>query len=200
MEELMECPICHTTYSGKKKCPRCQVPLQPVKPAEPEPVEEKTESAIEAEPSADPGAPVVPDYYVECPECGRRGEPGSECPICGTLLPGGVKEQAVCEVPGVLHDGTKIALPVGKAVILGRESDNECVRGAFARYDVVSRKHCEIVIKKTGDAVTVRDCGSTNHTYVNEERAFLKKNEVRAVKLPATIRLGQRVSIRIGGE
>ena len=166
--------------------------------------------------------PALPEHFVNCPSCGRPGEPGTTCNQCGEVIPeakrsvpvaasagtaravpvdGTRMESGSVEVMlGVLHDGTRVELPIGQKILLGRESDDCNVRAAFSKYDAVSRKHCEIVIDRTGRGVTVRDCGSTNHTWVGDSSEFLKKDDVRTVKLPATIRLGRHVSITIGGE
>ena len=228
MEELMECPVCHQTYTDRKVCPRDQTRLRPVKKAEddaPAQAGAVPQSEATTQPAHTPEVieQAPPQHFVPCSSCGRPGEPGSVCSQCGETIPGEVQSIPVEAAPahpaaaipadgtriepgpvevmvGVLHDGTRIELPIGQRIVLGRESDDCRVTAAFSKYDVVSRRHCEIVIDRTGRGVTVRDCGSTNHTWIDNPSDYLKKNEVRTVKLPATIHLGQRVSITIGGE
>jgi len=60
--------------------------------------------------------------------------------------------------------GTVFALPGEGKLLVGRESDAELV--LFE--DLVSRRHAEFVVKD--GAVTLRDLGSTNGTFVNGQR------------------------------
>jgi predicted component of type VI protein secretion system len=79
----------------------------------------------------------------------------------------------------VQEDGAKKPVPMRKSrLVVGRKP--ECaIRIPVAS---VSREHCEIV--QEGDALVVRDLGSSNGTYVNRERvqeAQLKAGDILAV-------------------
>jgi hypothetical protein len=62
-----------------------------------------------------------------------------------------------------------VDVPAGTSVILGRDPAQSLVAAAFAQYDNVSRKHATVVVDDSGRA-TIRDEGSTNGTFVNNER------------------------------
>ena len=66
-------------------------------------------------------------------------------------------------VLGGKHKGQTIALPIGKFLI-GREEDCHLRPNS----DLVSRHHCVFLVDEYG--VRLRDLGSTNGTFINEER------------------------------
>ena len=72
-----------------------------------------------------------------------------------------------------------VDVPAGTSVILGRDPAQSLVAAAFAQYDNVSRKHATVVVDDSGRA-TIRDEGSTNGTFVNNERV-MPYTEVRLV-------------------
>jgi hypothetical protein len=72
-----------------------------------------------------------------------------------------------------------VDVPAGTSVILGRDPAQSLVAAAFAQYDNVSRKHATVVVDDGGRA-TLRDEGSTNGTFVNNERV-MPYTEVRLV-------------------
>ena len=74
---------------------------------------------------------------------------------------------------------TLAAVPAGTSVILGRDPAQSLVAAAFAQYDNVSRKHATVVVDDGGRA-TIRDEGTTNGTFVNNERV-MPYTEVRLV-------------------
>jgi len=62
-----------------------------------------------------------------------------------------------------------VDIPAGTSVLLGRDPAESLVAAAFARFDNVSRRHATIEVDDSGHA-TIRDEGSTNGTFVNEDR------------------------------
>ena len=70
-------------------------------------------------------------------------------------------------------------IPAGTSVLLGRDPAESLVAAAFARFDNVSRRHATVQVDDAGHA-TIRDEGSTNGTYVNDDRV-LPGAEVRLV-------------------
>jgi DNA-binding NtrC family response regulator len=93
----------------------------------------------------------------------------------------------------VVLSGTRkgAIVPVGDATHIGKADDNELVLGD----DTVSRHHCELV--REGNAVRVRDLGSTNGTRVDGTRvqdallspgAVLKVGEVEIALRPGAQR------------
>ena len=72
-----------------------------------------------------------------------------------------------------------VDIPAGTSVMLGRDPAESLVAAAFARFDNVSRRHATVQVDDAGHA-TIRDEGSTNGTYVNDDRV-LPGTEVRLV-------------------
>jgi pSer/pThr/pTyr-binding forkhead associated (FHA) protein len=64
-----------------------------------------------------------------------------------------------------------VDIPAGTSVLLGRDPAESLVAAAFARFDNVSRRHATVVVDDSGHA-TIRDEGSTNGTYVNDDRVL----------------------------
>jgi hypothetical protein len=64
-----------------------------------------------------------------------------------------------------------VDIPAGTSVLLGRDPAESLVAAAFARFDNVSRRHATVVVDDAGHA-TIRDEGSTNGTYVNDDRVL----------------------------
>lgn len=71
-------------------------------------------------------------------------------------------------------------------IIIGRTAA-EGVNCVLAGDDSVSRKHAEIIVDADGGHATVRDLGSSNGTYVNNQRIF----EPRTVGLRDELRFGR---------
>jgi hypothetical protein len=72
-----------------------------------------------------------------------------------------------------------VDIPAGTSVLLGRDPAESLVAAAFARFDNVSRRHATVEVDDLGHA-TIRDEGSTNGTFVNEDRV-LPGTDVRLV-------------------
>jgi pSer/pThr/pTyr-binding forkhead associated (FHA) protein len=137
----------------------------------------------------------VAEAYVHCNKCGHRNPPGSNfCSSCGAPLDVVREEQTITfhptdpfqDAPGPADDATvSLAdIPVGDGVLvvragpqaglkvllsgsltrLGRHPDSD----VFLDDITVSRRHCEI--ERTSNGYVVRDVGSLNGTYLNQER------------------------------
>jgi hypothetical protein len=135
-----------------------------------------------------------PMAYLFCNQCGHRNPPVSNfCSSCGTVLDSMtnrtitiVRVDPLTDAPGrnddVIVDTATLSPGVGTLVIrqgaqageryalqavltrLGRHPDSE-----IALDDItVSRRHAEIT--RIGGVYFVRDVGSLNGTYVNQER------------------------------
>jgi pSer/pThr/pTyr-binding forkhead associated (FHA) protein len=64
-----------------------------------------------------------------------------------------------------------VDIPAGTSVLLGRDPAESLVAAAFARFDNVSRRQATVQVDDAGHA-TIRDEGSTNGTYVNDDRVL----------------------------
>ncbi|MCB1192721.1 MAG: FHA domain-containing protein [Leptospiraceae bacterium] len=78
-------------------------------------------------------------------------------------------------------DGSKLIIK--KSCTLGREITDE-----LEKYNDISRKHCELLLKE--DGIYVRDLGSKNKTYVNDNE-LLEGDEVKLFPMDK-LRLGMQ--------
>lgn len=131
--------------------------------------------------------------YVFCNRCGHRNPPGSAfCSACGTVLDVAEERTVVLtrqdplqDAPGVEDDvvvnldkiprGQSILVvrdgpnagenfTLGESLSIGRHPESEVVLDDIT----VSRRH--VLIVHDGDGYQLRDMGSLNGTYVNNER------------------------------
>ena len=84
----------------------------------------------------------------------------------------------------------------GQVMQIGREVGAAEVREELATRPTVSRRHCEVTVGSDGRAITVRDLDSMNGTRLNAVHALVGPGEIRAAVLPATVFLGESVSLR----
>ena len=144
-----------------------------------------------------PPAPRSLPEPVSCPNCGDRGTPGEECRQCFTIIPGpGPGGPAVL----VLPSGTVVRVPRDRQLTIGRESEVDAVSTALDPFDGVSRRHCLVTIDPVRDEITVRDPGSLNRTWLGDDPREIGPQEARVVALPALLRLGRNLTIRIEPE
>src|ERR1700677_2470920 len=72
-----------------------------------------------------------------------------------------------------------VEVPAATSLLLGRDPAESLVAAAFAEFDNVSRRHATVTVDDSGHA-TIRDEGSTNGTFVNDDRV-LPAADVRLV-------------------
>src|ERR1700746_359559 len=101
------------------------------------------------------------------------------CSTCGTPLPTGRRRRISPVVMRITFPTGNVDIPAGTSVLLGRDPAESLVAAAFARFDNVSRRHATVQVDDAGHA-SIRDEGSTNGTYVNDDRV-LPGAEVRLV-------------------
>ncbi|MGD0239373.1 MAG: FHA domain-containing protein [Streptosporangiaceae bacterium] len=116
-----------------------------------------------------------------CPNCGAGVSDAADvvCSTCGTPLPTGRRRRISPVVMRITFPTGNVDIPAGTSVMLGRDPAESLVAAAFARFDNVSRRHATVQVDDVGHA-TIRDEGSTNGTYVNDDRV-LPGTEVRLV-------------------
>jgi len=138
---MVTCPRCGTQYSAERdSCPNCTLVLPPDEGNHTRPL--KRPPTLSPQPSS-VSEELTPSHVV--------------------LL------QA-------LPSGMCITLPRDAAVILGREAGGEALPdyplvaldGLDAQRHGVSRQHC--LIERHANGLTVSDLGSTNGTFLNEQR------------------------------
>ena len=97
-----------------------------------------------------------------------------------------------------LPNGQQVGLPRGREIVIGRQSEISEISESLAPLDShVSRRHCYVTIDPVQSQVTIRDPGSTNHTWVGDDPQELASTEQRTVNLPIRIRLGQYIGVYI---
>src|SRR6202047_2567211 len=134
---------------------------------------------------------IAADPSASCPRCGTPVSDAADvvCPTCGTPLPTGRRRRISPVVMRITFPTGNVDIPAGTSVMLGRDPAESLVAAAFARFDNVSRRHATVQVDDVGHA-TIRDEGSTNGTYVNDDRV-----------LPGTdVRLVDGDRVRLGAE
>jgi DNA-directed RNA polymerase subunit RPC12/RpoP len=143
--------------------------------------------------------PTVSQKYMSrddqstCPNCGARIEDPADqvCLECREPLPGTGGRRISPVVLRIAFPTGNVEVPAGTTLLLGRDPAQSLVAAAFARFDNVSRRHATVTVDDSGRA-TIRDEGSTNGTFVNEER-LPSGAEVRLVDADR-VRLGADVT------
>jgi len=121
------------------------------------------------------------DYQQACPHCGARVPDPSDlwCLECRAPLPGTGQRRISPVVLRIAFPTGNVEVPAGTSLLLGRDPAQSLVAAAFAHFDNVSRRHATVTVDDSGRA-TIRDEGSTNGTFVNDDRA-IPGTEVRLV-------------------
>jgi len=107
-----------------------------------------------------------------CPNCGIPAADPADlvCAHCRQPLP-----QTQANISPVVLRLTfptgNVDVPAGTSLLLGRDPQESLVAAAFARFENVSRRHATVSVDDAGHA-TVRDEGSTNGTWVNDDRVL----------------------------
>jgi hypothetical protein len=174
----LTCPQgCGTYPEGWTNCRSCFSVLLP------DPAASEPDHAVEVVESNDPTGSST------CPEChGGMLADEDECSHCGAAAQAPPWQACRVHGPwGVVEIGAE-------PLRIGRSSPDAAVAAALAESDIVSRSHCELVVR---DGRTwLRDVGSANGTYLNDRR--LEAGDPVAVGAGDTIRLGSSVRLEIG--
>jgi hypothetical protein len=169
----LSCPDCGVKVQPEDLiCFRCGANL-PHSPGTDDDVLTPTISQRFIAPGSEPGS--------FCPNCGAGVSDAADvvCSTCGTPLPTGRRRRISPVVMRITFPTGNVDIPAGTSVMLGRDPAESLVAAAFARFDNVSRRHATVQVDDSGHA-TIRDEGSTNGTYVNDDRV-LPGTEVRLV-------------------
>jgi hypothetical protein len=169
----LSCPDCGVKVQPEDLiCFRCGANL-PHSPGPDDDVLTPTISQRFIAPGSEPGS--------YCPNCGADVSDAADvvCSTCGTPLPTGRRRRISPVVMRITFPTGNVDIPAGTSVMLGRDPAESLVAAAFARFDNVSRRHATVQVDDSGHA-TIRDEGSTNGTYVNDDRV-LPGTEVRLV-------------------
>lgn len=149
-------------------------------------------------PDEDLPTPTVSQKYMAagnqaCPNCGARIPDPSDlwCLECRAPLPGTGQRRISPVVLRIAFPTGNVEVPAGTSLLLGRDPAQSLVAAAFAHYDNVSRRHATVTVDDAGRAA-IRDEGSTNGTFINDDRA-LPGTEVRLVD-GDRVRLGADVT------
>src|ERR1700752_4516713 len=138
-------------------------------------------------PDDDIPSPTVSQQYIRrddsrpvSPTCGTpvQAPPDVVCMTCPQPRPGARRRSSLVVLRISFPTGN-VDVPACTSVILGRDPAQSLVAAAFGQYDNVSRRHATVMVDDAGRAM-IRDEGSTNGTFVNNERVH-PGNEVRLV-------------------
>jgi FHA domain len=150
-------------------------------------------------PDDDLPTPTVSQKYISgtddqsvCPNCGAWVPDPADlvCLECQEPLPRTGRHISPVVLRIAFPTGN-VEVPAGTSLLLGRDPAQSLVAAAFARFDNVSRRHATVTVDDSGHAA-IRDEGSTNGTFVNDER-MLPGVEIRLVD-GDQVRLGADVT------
>lgn len=195
MADSMTCPACTQEHVvGTKWCPVMYTDITSIREA-PEPTSDVSPSGRSASVRTHADPPAT------CPNCGASGRSGSPCVQCLDVIPSESRSTARSAF-AVLPSYRAVSLPRGREVVLGRQSSIPEISSELEMFDGVSRHHCIVVIDAEYDSITIRDLGSLNRTWVDDDDREIGDGEDRRADLPVRIRLGQTayVSITTEGE
>lgn len=189
----MTCPACMQQHPvGTTWCPIMYTDITSIREA-PEPSPDPSPS----EQPAPAGQPV--DSNATCPNCGASGRGGSPCIQCFELIPRMAPATASAAF-AVLPSYRAVPLPRGRDVVVGRQSTIPEISTELELFDGVSRRHCIVSVDTDTDTVTIRDPGSLNRTWVDDDDREIGDGERRRADLPVRIRLGQTAYLTITTE
>lgn len=192
MADSMTCPACLQQHTvGTTWCPVMYIDITSIREA-PEPRADMSSS----ERSAPASHPVDPP--ATCPNCGASGRGGSPCVQCFEVIPS--LARAAGAVFAVLPSYRAVPFPRGREVVVGRQSSIPEISTELERFDGVSRQHCIVIIDADSDTITIRDPGSLNRTWVDDDSREIGDGENRRADLPVRIRLGQTAYLSITTE
>jgi pSer/pThr/pTyr-binding forkhead associated (FHA) protein len=100
--------------------------------------------------------------------------------VAQKAMPADAKRRSISSaVLQISFPAGNVEVPAGTSILLGRDPAESLVAAAFDGCENVSRRHAMIMVDDAGHA-TIRDEGSTNGTFVNDDRV-LPGSEVRLV-------------------
>ena len=112
------------------------------------------------------------DPAAFCPNCGTAVADAADvvCSTCGDPLPTGRRRRISPVVMRITFPTGNVDIPAGTSVLLGRiRPSRSWPRPSPA--STTHRRHATVQVDDAGHA-TIRDEGSTNGTYVNDDRVL----------------------------
>ncbi len=193
MADSMTCPACRQQHPvGTSWCPVMYTDITSIRDVtEPTVDISSPERSAHASPNA--------DQPVTCPNCGASGRSGSPCVQCLEVIANPARATA-SSVFAVFPSYRAVMLPRGREVVLGRKSSIPEISTELEMFDGVSRHHCIVTIDLDRDSITIRDPGSLNRTWANDDDREIADGEHRRADLPVRIRLGQTAYVSITTE
>ncbi len=171
----VRCTTCGMPGKPGSECPQCGAML-PMAASAPAQTPARDCSAMQAQACAPAQSSTVVPAISLSPEATRR-----EVSAAYLALP----------------NGTRLNLCEGREYTLGRESCDSQIAQALSNSTYVSRRHCSIRVDFARAAVTVRDEGSTNGTFVGNDTQRRKVIGQETYPLPVQIWLGTHVHVSI---
>lgn len=163
MSKIKICPNCgHHNSPGLLECAKCEEDLTTV----------RISDTDDVQPNNTPSVPSVrADVYVRiCTECGAQNPPAArKCQQCGEdisdVRPTPAETSQCHQAVLKTEDGYSFSVCSETSTVIGRDAQ---MADYLCHHTFVSRSHAELSFHD--GALWVRDLGSTNHTFVNDEQ------------------------------
>lgn len=164
MEKYKVCPVCGTHNNPLLlECSSCETDLQNV------PVIDESMERIIEQRCEDTGAPGPSVPMVRVCDCGARNPvQARRCTVCGEdisfIVPTPDTASAAQHYTLASLDGVFSYEISEGSTIIGRENE---MREYLSSRPYVSRKHAELELDITAGILTIKNCSTTNFTFVN---------------------------------
>lgn len=167
MEKYKICPACGTRNNPLLlECADCETDLQNV------PVVDETMEQIASRPNVQgEDAPSSSAMIRICDNCGAKNPvQARRCSSCGEEI------SMVVPTPDIVSpilqyllsslDGTYAYEVKEGCTVVGRENE---MREYLSSKPYVSRKHAELILNLSEEKLSIKNCNTTNYTFVNNE-------------------------------
>lgn len=166
MEKYKICPICGTHNNPLfLECFECETDLQNV------PVVDKETECVISQGTQSAGESASTGTMVRICDCGAKNPvQARRCSVCGEDISMNIPVPDV--VPSVQRyvfsslDGTYAYEVQSGTTVIGRENE---MQEYLASKPYVSRKHAELSLNAEDGKLIIRNCSTTNYTFINNE-------------------------------
>lgn len=201
MGEVSKCPVCKSPLNAKRYCYNCLRTFpEEIQNQDTEGKDDIVDDDINDNATDSCNENNCNMEETVCPKCGAPGQAGEKCFQCQQIIPdlktdSNSKDMTSDFAYLSLCENCSLQINDNVEYIIGRESCTDEIKKTLHDNNYVSRKHCAIKLDLSNRRVFVKDCGSTNGTFVCNGKE--KITEERAFNLPVNIWLGTKPNTRV---